>query len=175
MADPMDADNRFVYGPYSKFPYPYDVGYPGYTYPKADDPRVIRMIQSADRTSVPRGVPKPNQPKKVETNSLKSVVADKVRTAASKVQKAVPALTPALAPIAAPGPAPTPPPPPLKRDNRMRPYIFRHYIPPTYYELWDYNMADLEAAKYNELLRQQMAHEVYLYPGEALGRRRKKS
>jgi hypothetical protein len=39
----------------------------------------------------------------------------------------------------------------------MRPYVFRSYIPPSYYEMWDYNKADLAAAEYNESIRAQIA------------------
>jgi hypothetical protein len=52
-----------------------------------------------------------------------------------------------------------------KIDDRMNPYIFRHYIPPTYYELWDYNQEDMEKARYNEMLRQEIVSEVYNAPG----------
>src|SRR5271155_2948711 len=62
----MDINHRFVYGPSSPYPFPYDTGYPAYTYPKEDDPRVIRMIHSYYRS-------RPLQ--KMESNSLKSVVS----------------------------------------------------------------------------------------------------
>jgi hypothetical protein len=54
-----------------------------------------------------------------------------------------------------------------KIDNRMQPYIFRHYILPTYYELWDYNKDDAREAAYNEMLRLEIAREVYDAPGSS--------
>lgn len=67
--DPLDIDNRYVYGPYDSFPFPYDTGYPTFTYPKEDDPRVIRMIYSYYRAN----------PTRYEGNSLKSRVAHSMR------------------------------------------------------------------------------------------------
>jgi hypothetical protein len=77
MNDKFSADNRFTYGPYTKFAYPNQVYYPQYGY------------QSYERT----------------------------------------------------------------------PYIFRHYLPPTYYEMWDYNTIDLQEARYNEYLQKQIKHK----------------
>jgi hypothetical protein len=56
-------------------------------------------------------------------------------------------------------------------DNRMKPYFFQHYLPPSYYELWDYDMQDNFESQYNESLRKQMVQEVNLNPGVFLGQR----
>lgn len=50
-------------------------------------------------------------------------------------------------------------------QTQMKPYVFRHYIPPTGNEMWDYNKKDLIEAQYNEMLRLQIAQEVYDAPG----------
>jgi hypothetical protein len=76
MSRETNANFRYVYGPYSKFPYPYEVGYPAYTFPG------------------------------------------------------------------------------------KQPYIFRHYIAPTYYEMWDYNKQDQKSAEYNESLRAEITNEI---------------
>jgi hypothetical protein len=38
-----------------------------------------------------------------------------------------------------------------------KPYVFQHYIPPTYVETWDYNKQDHTESMYNEALRKQVA------------------
>ena len=55
----------------------------------------------------------------------------------------------------------------LSYDDKMMPYIFRHYIPPTFAELWDYNKKDMIESQYNESLRKEIAKEIYNAPGRA--------
>jgi hypothetical protein len=50
-------------------------------------------------------------------------------------------------------------------DDRMLPYMFRHYRPPNYFELWDYNKNDMIEYQHNEALRLEIAKEVYNAPG----------
>jgi hypothetical protein len=49
---------------------------------------------------------------------------------------------------------------PDRTEPGGRPYIYRHYIPPTYHELWDYHKQDNAEAVYNEELRQRLLAEL---------------
>jgi hypothetical protein len=53
----------------------------------------------------------------------------------------------------------------LPTYQKMKPYYFRDYIPPTYYQLWDYNKKDQEEADYTEQLRLAMIQEFFAAPG----------
>jgi hypothetical protein len=35
------------------------------------------------------------------------------------------------------------------------PYVYQHYIPPTYVELWQYNEQDMQESRYSEHLRKK--------------------
>lgn len=35
------------------------------------------------------------------------------------------------------------------------PYVYQHYVPPTYVELWQYNEQDMQEARYTEYLRKK--------------------
>jgi len=50
-------------------------------------------------------------------------------------------------------------------DDKMLPYIFRHYRPPSYNELWDYNKTDMNEYQHSEAIRLEVAREVYDAPG----------
>jgi hypothetical protein len=134
------AGNRYVYGPYNTVPYPAQQGYPALTwqggYIPGEPARVVRFLHRLSDEYDP--------------SSLKSVLAhtgtlDNAYTSVDRIG--------VLGPVSRqPG---------VLVDNRLKPYFFRHYIPPTYYEQWDYNMDDLRAANYNESLRQKMQNEVW--------------
>lgn len=53
--------------------------------------------------------------------------------------------------------------PEYQKLNIQKPYVFRHTIPPTCYEMWDYNKKDM--SEYNEALRSEIEKEVISNPG----------